>query len=165
MTMNKNSRLVLLALIAAVLVIALVYAWIDHDRTKQVKIDCGATEGIRYQIDMNTFATKYTGYTISIEGEIKDKGKLSAKLGETQYQQLSESLQRQNAFVKSLVGGFNGCGVSQKDYNKAILNYEKVDDVARQIDEYLKKDRLSANESAQLGELVHRYTALTNQGN
>lgn len=162
MPMNKNLRSVLLALICAALVAVVIYAWIQREKTAQILIDCGPQEGKRYRIDISQFATQYVGHTLSIEGEIKDKAKFGAKLGESQFQELSESLQQNNAFMKSLVAGYNACAVPKTAYNQAITRYKDIDEVARELDGYLKKDSLSDSESAQLSKLVDRYVALTN---
>jgi hypothetical protein len=85
--LNKNTKTVLVVTIVVFARLALACFAKEYIAGRQDKPDCGGSEGTHYSIDMRNFATKYTSYTVALEGELKDTAQFSVKLGESQFQQ------------------------------------------------------------------------------
>jgi len=117
-------------------------------------VDCGGSIGTHPTIDARDFETKYVGYSVSVEAEVKDKAKLSTKVDPSQLQQLSEALQSGNEFRKVLVAGYNACAITQDTYGRAIIKFQVIDSLARQIGELLKKE---SPDGASLKQMVQQY--------
>jgi hypothetical protein len=148
-----------LAAIVAAVALTLVYFGWDFLLRRQHSVPCGSEEGVHYTIDLRDFATRYSGYTVDLEAEAKDRARFSAKIGEVQLQQLSDSLQQSNEFRKALVAGFNSCAVTKQQYNQAIVRFQALDGIAREIKDLVGKPSLSDSDRTQLKSLVQQYVA------
>jgi hypothetical protein len=159
--MNKNARIFAIVAVAAAVVLVLAYLGLDYAKGRPDIVDCGPAEGTHPRIDERQFATKYSGYTFSLGLELKDQAKLSASMGENQFQELSDSLQHANERRKTLVASYNGCGITKAQFGQSILKFEALDNTARQITNYTSKPALSDAEKAQLTDLVNQYVAIS----
>lgn len=161
--MTRNTKIVSVVGIAAVLVvISLVVGrdlWLKHP----VTFDCG--DGPRRTIDLRDFGTQYWAYSVELAATVSEKAKLSAKLTPVQLQQISDSLQSANEFRKSLVAGYNGCAITKAQYADGVKRCQAMDGVAREINQLVGKASLSQNETAQLADLIGHYNSLTVGGN
>jgi hypothetical protein len=161
--LNKNTKIVILTGILALFIVVLVSIWRAREKDLPRTVDCGPAEGVHHVINERQFATQYTGYTLTLEGELKDKAKFSAKLGESQFQQLSDALQQGNEFRKALVAGYNACAISKDQYSKQVPQFQAIDSIASQINVYTAKHTLKGVEQQQLQQLIQEYVELTNR--
>jgi hypothetical protein len=151
------------ALASLVLILVLAGMWFLRDRhlTDGTPSACGDSEGPRPKIDIRQFETSYTGYSISLEGEITGKGKLSGKIEPAALQKLSESLQSGQEFRKALVAGYNSCAVTRSAYQTAVLRFQSLDGFARRIDSLAGKSSLSPQEGKTLVRLIDEYSSIS----
>jgi hypothetical protein len=156
---NTNSKLWLAALVA-VLVLVVLFFGRDWYLTNGVT-DCHDPEGPRPRIDLRKFETSYTGYTVSLEAEVTGKGKLAGKIEPAALQKLSESIQTGQEFRKALVAGYNGCAVTRRAYQAAILRFQSLDGLARRIDALAAKTSLSEDERGALSGLIDDYSRMS----
>lgn len=155
--MNKTVGL------ASLVILILAGMWFLRDRrlTDGTLSPCGDPEGPRPKIDIRQFETDYTGYSISLEGEITGKGKLSGKIEPLALQKLSESLQSGQEFRKALVAGYNACAVTRAAYQAAVLRFQSLDGIARRIDTFAGKASLSPQEESTLATLADEYSSIS----
>jgi hypothetical protein len=149
-----------LASLALILVLAGMWFLRDRHLTDGPPSPCGDAEGPRPKIDFRQFETDYTGYSISLEGEITGKGKLSGKIEPSALQKLSESLESGQEFRKALVAGYNSCAVTRSAYQAAVLRFQSLDGIARRIDTLAGKPSLSPQEESTLATLVDEYSSI-----
>jgi hypothetical protein len=147
-------------LLAVILILAGMWFLRDRHLTDGPPAVCGDPEGPRPKIDFRQFETDYTGYSISLEGEITGKGKLSGKIEPSVLQKLSESLQSGQEFRKTLVAGYNSCAVSRADYRTAVLRFQSLDGIARRIDALAGKSSMSSKEESVLATLADQYSSI-----
>jgi hypothetical protein len=150
-----------LASVALILILAGMWFLRDRHLTDGALSRCGDPEGPRPRIDFRQFETDYTGYSISLEGEIAGKGKLSGKIEPSTLQKLSESLQSGQEFRKALVAGYNACAVTRVAYQAAVLRFQSLDGIARRIDTLAGKSSLSSQEESALTTLVDEYSSIS----
>src|SRR5450631_549604 len=156
--MNKQ-----VGLAALVLILVLAGMWFlrDWHLANGSSAACGDPEGPRPKIDIRQFETHYTGYSVSLEGEITGKGKLSGKIEPAALQKLSESLQSGQEFRKALVAGYNSCAVTRSAYQAAVLRFQSLDGIAHRIDTLAGKASLSSQEESTLKTLADEYTTMS----
>lgn len=106
----------------------LAFKWTD--RTGDT-FDCG--DGPRRRTGITDFVTKYSGYSIQFEGEIRDKGKLVTSLGDTQLQQISEAVELRREILKFVIAGYNACAVSRKKFETLIPLFQTMDGLEKRI--------------------------------
>ncbi len=157
--MTKNTKMVWLAGMGLILIVVVLVFMRDWRLTNGMAA-CGDLEGPRPAIDLRRFETDYTGYSVSLEAEITAKGKLAGKIEPAALQKLSESIQTGQEFRKSLVAGFNACAVTRPAYQAAVLRFQSLDGLARQIDTFARKTSLSQDERNTLIMLVEQYSNL-----
>jgi hypothetical protein len=150
-------------LASLVLIFALAGMWFLRDRhlTDSPPSACGDPEGPRPKIDLRQFETNYIGYSISLEGEITGRGKLSGKIEPAALQKLSDSLQSGQEFRKALVAGYNSCAVTRFAYQAAVLRFQSLDGIARRIDTLFNKASLTPEEERTLAMLVDEYSSIS----
>jgi hypothetical protein len=156
-----NKTVGLLASVALILILAVIVFVRDRHLTDGTLSPCGDSEGPRPKIDIRQFETDYTGYSISLEGEITGKGKLSGKIEPSALQKLSESLQSGQEFRKALVAGYNSCAVTRAAYQAAILRFQSLDGIARRIDALVGKASLSRQEESTFAALADQYSSIS----
>ena len=155
--MTKNSKVVWLAGMGLVLFAGLLFFVRDRYLSGGMTA-CGDPEGPRPAIDLRHFETNYTGYSVSLEGEITGKGKLAGKIEPAVLQKLSQSIQTGQEFRKALVAGYNACAMTRAAYQAAILRFQSLDGLAQQIDTFAAKTSLSQDERTTLATLVKQYS-------
>jgi hypothetical protein len=154
--MSKNAKIVSLALMGCLLIIGLLFFIRDRSLTSGTE-RCGDPEGPRPTIDLRHFETDYTGYSVSLDAEITGKGKLAGRIEPAALQKLSESIQTGQEFRKALVAGYNACAVTRA-YQAAVLRFQALDGLARQIDALAEKTSLSQDDHNTLTTLVDQYS-------
>jgi hypothetical protein len=132
--MNKNTRIIIIASIAAIFLIAVVWLTTNLILKHGGSIDCGQGDN-RRSIDLRDFTTQYWAYSVEFEASLADRGKLSAKLEPKQLQQLSEAMQQGQEFRKFLVAGYNACAITKTQYANFGAKFQALDGLARQINE------------------------------
>jgi hypothetical protein len=155
---SKNAKIIWLAAIVAVVILALVLEFRDiFLRTSKV-VTCD--DGSRRTIDIREFSTKYSAYSVELEVTVADKAKISTKLNPEQLQQLSESLQSANEFRKYLVAGFNSCAISKAKFAQDGTRFQAMDNLAHEINELVGDSSPSQQQIAKLTGLIHQYDEL-----
>jgi hypothetical protein len=130
--MNKNTRLIVIASIAAIILIASAWLATDLILKRGGTIDCGRGDS-RRTIDLRDFTTQYWAYSVKLEANLSDRGKLSAELEPKQLQQLSEAMQQGQEFRKFIVAGYNACAITKTQYANFGAEFQALDGLARQI--------------------------------
>jgi hypothetical protein len=159
--MTKNSRVLGLAVIGAIVLLSVIIVGRDLFLRTAKTINCD--DGPRKIIDIRDFTTQYWAYSVEFEAKLSDKASLTSKVDPKQFQQLSESLQQANEFRKYLVAGYNSCAVSKAQYLQFGAKFQTLDSLSRQIDAIVGKPQLSENDKTQLALLIERYIAQTQQ--
>jgi hypothetical protein len=154
-TMTKNARTVSLVAIGAVVLVVLVLSGRDMFQARQQSRDCG--DGPRHVIDIRDFTTQYSAYSVELEANIGDKGKVSTKLNPGQLQQVSEAMQSAREFRKYVVAGYNSCGITKTEYGQYGARFQALDTLAREINELVSRAPLSQEETKRLADLIKQY--------
>jgi hypothetical protein len=157
---NKSKQAWLLAAVGVALTIALLLFLRDRHLTDST-VNCGDPEGARPRIDLRQFETNYSSYSVSLEAEVVGKGTLRTKVEPTLLQKLTESIQTGQEFRKALVAGYDACAVTKMSYQSAILRYQTLDGLARQIQSLGSKSNLSASERNSLSTLINEYIRIS----
>lgn len=157
--MDKNQKTVSLAGIgAAVLLVVLILSYSLFQRNNQKNCPDGST---RVRVDSAAFATQYSANTYKLEASLKRGGTLSAQLGAVQLQQMSESIQLARLHMQALAEGYNACAVSADEFNESRNRFQRMEDIARQIDALGGKDELADGDRQALAKLVAEYIHLS----
>jgi hypothetical protein len=151
---TKNTKIVVLAAIAAGVLIVLVLVARDLWLSPKT-ITC--SDGPRRTIDTRDFNTKYWAYSVEFEASVADKAKFSGRLDPVQLQQLSEAMQSANEFRKYLVHGYNACAITGTRYDQHGVRFQALDSLSREIDTFAKKPSFSPEEHSRLGDLTKQY--------
>jgi hypothetical protein len=158
--MTKNSKVVWLVVIACVMILLVALLVRDFHLSGGIT-DCGDSQGPRPKIDLRRFETDYTGYSVSLEAELIGKGKFAGRIEPAALQKLSESIQTGREFRKALVAGYNACGLTRPAFQSAVLRFQTLDGLAREIEVLAGRPSLSEPERAALAMLVQRYSEIT----
>src|SRR2546427_54 len=121
---TKNTKIVVLAAIAAGVLIVLVLLARDLWLNPKT-ITC--SDGPRRTIDTRDFNSKYWAYSVEFEASVADKAKFSGKLDPVQLQQLSEAMQSANEFRKYVVHGYNACAIGEARYDQYGSQFQTLD--------------------------------------
>lgn len=159
--MNKNTRIVSLAAIGAVALLAGFLIVQNLILTRPTDVIC--SDGPRRTIDIRDFITRYSAYSVEFEATIADGGRFAGALKPTQLQALSEASQQANEFRKYVVAGYNSCAISGAQYSELGSRFQALDGLARQIDKLARAPQLSGDEQARLVALVTRYGDATQE--
>jgi hypothetical protein len=160
--LTKNAKTISLAAIAAVMIVVLIIAGRDVYLRRQPELNCG--DGPRRLIDLRDFAIQNSGYSLELEANIKDKGKISTKLAPVQLQQLSEAMQNAQEFRKFVVAGYNSCAVTRAQYSQYGSRFQVLDNLAREINQLSGSHSLSPEQNKNLTSLISEYTQLARKG-
>jgi hypothetical protein len=152
---DKNLNAVWIILILAIFAAIVIFFCVDFLKGRQHCFDCG--DGRRCTIDVRQFETKYSSYSLELEANIKNQGKLSTKLNPVQLQVLSEATQNANEFRKYVVSGFNACAITKSQYAELGQRYQSIDALAREINDLTEKSGRSSAENARLNDLINRF--------
>jgi hypothetical protein len=155
--MTKQRSAIFLAVIFLLFVFAILIYLRDF-RLSSKTIECG--DGKRQTIDIRDFTTSYSGYSLIFEATIADKAKVSGKISPVQLQQLSDSIQSMREFRKYVVAGYNSCAVSKEQFGKYGVKFQAIDNVAREIEEFLAGPTPSTDRDKNLAILVEQYKQL-----
>lgn len=156
--MTKNTRLVYLALIGALILAFIILIGWDLILRRHATFNCG--DGPRRTIDIRDFTTQYSGYSVEFEADIAEKGKISAKVNPVQLQQLSEATQNAMELRKYVVAGYNSCAITKVQYGQYGSKFQTLDDLAREMNEIASKPSLSQEEARRLSDLIKQYGEL-----
>jgi hypothetical protein len=156
---NRNDKTVALALIgAAVLLVVVILAYSLFQRNNQKSCPDGST---RIRINSAGFETQYSTNTYKLEARLKQDETLSAELGAAQLQQMSEGIQLARLHMQALTEGYNACAVGVDEFNESRNRYQRMEDIARQIDTMGGKDGLANGDRQTLARLVAEYIRLS----
>ncbi len=137
-----------LAAMAALVVLALIFA--DLYRASSKTIECD--DGKRRTIDVRDFVTRNAAYSVELEAAVGAK-RLVGKLEPVALRELSASLQQARQFHQFVVAGYNACAISKQQYAEYGARYQAMDSLARQISAFAGRE-LSAAEAEKLPVLV-----------
>jgi hypothetical protein len=157
--LKKNTKTILLATIGAILILAVIFVARDMFLGTATTIECG--DGPRRRIDIRSFVTQYSAYSVDFEASVANKAKFSGKLNPVQLQELSEALQQANEFRKFLVAGYNSCAITKAQYAQFGIRFQALDGVSRQIDSLASQPDLAVADRARLDDLVKQYMELS----
>lgn len=159
--MTKNSRIIAITAIAAVLLVVGIFVYRDLSLRRGGVVSC--PDGSHPTVDMREFSTQYWVYSAKLEVSVSDKAKVSTEIDPKILSQISESLQEANEFRKYVVAGYNSCAVTQAQYAQFGARFHALDGLAQEINAALAKPNLSQSEQARLAELVAQYSNLAKQ--
>jgi hypothetical protein len=155
---TKNTKVILLAGIAAVIAVVLVLVGRDMFIRRQHEFNC--EDGPRRTIDIRDFATRYSAYSLDLEATIKDKATVATKVTPSQLQQLSEAVQNSQEFRKFVVAGYNSCAITKTQYGDYGARFQALDGLAREINQLAGSPSLSPDQSKNLTTLIAQYAEL-----
>lgn len=151
--MTKNTRIVSVAGIFAAVVIVLVLIYVHQRAPKTIQCD----DGPRLTINVDDFNNKYWAYSYQFEVNLIDRLKVSAKIQPVQLQKLSEALQQTAEFRKYLVAGYNSCALPKHRFEEYGIRFQTLDEISRELDPLLSREKLSDAEAEQLRKLIAEY--------
>jgi hypothetical protein len=160
--LTKNAKTISLAAIAAMMIVVLIIAGRDVYLRRQAELNCG--DGPRRVIDLRDFTIQNSGYSLELEANIKDKGRISTKLAPVQLQQLSEAMQNAQEFRKFVVAGYNSCAVTKVQYSQYGSKFQVLDNLAREINQLSGSRSLSTEQNKSLTSLISEYAHLARKG-
>ena len=155
--MNNNARIVLFVVVG-IAVLSLSWMVWDRSYSNGHPFPCDGKE--RRAIDMRTFETQYSAYSLALEAQLSVDKKVSIMLEPKQRMDITEALQQANEYRKFIVAGFNACAVTAEQYSKMETHFHLLDNIARQINIMLTKPKLTADESTNLTGLIKDYSAI-----
>ena len=153
--MKKNTKTVLLWVIAAVVLLALVLIARDLYLSSPGTVEC--EDGERGRIDIRDFVVQYSGYSVQFEADLGEKGRFSGNLDPVVLRQLSDSAQSGAEFRKFLVAGYNSCAISKAQYAQFGSRYQALDGLARRIDRLAEQTDPTEADRKALTDLVGQY--------
>jgi hypothetical protein len=156
---SANLRPVLVALIAAVAVVSIV--WMFRPHPPHGVVPC--SDGPHQLIDATQFQTQYWSYSLKLEASASNKFKLGGELVPNQLQKLSEALQQGNEIRKWLVNSYNACAVSQSNYQSYGQTFARMDNIARSISQLDNGATPNENSRKELDALVAEYVQLSRE--
>lgn len=148
---------VALGIIITIAAVVLVVLFLARDMVLRRGSTVQCPDGPRQTIDIRSFQTRYSAYSVSFEAKLEEKGELNGKVDPVQLVQLSESAQQAAEFRKFLVAGYNSCAISKEQFSNAGSRFQVLDGLARQIDGIAKRPDLPQPERARLATLVGEY--------
>ena len=155
---TKNTRIVWLGVIGAVILAIVVLIGRDLFLKSHGTFDCG--DGPRRTIDIRDFASQYSAYSLELEADVADKAKVSAKLTPGQLQQLSDAVQNSDEFRKYVVAGYNSCAITKAQYVQLGERFQTLDNLAHEIIELTKEHALSPEASDRVAALIKQYAEI-----
>jgi hypothetical protein len=159
--MNKNSRAVALAVIAATLILAMAYfLWDSRLRGGVVHCPDGSSHP---KIDIRDFTTRYWAYSAKLEVSIDNKTKMSTQLDPKTLDQASQALQSTREFRKYVVAGYDSCAITPERYERLGARFQALDSLAQQIDSLISQQSLSLDEKEKNANLIKQYGDLARQ--
>jgi hypothetical protein len=156
--LTKNTKIISLATIAAVVAIVVIMVGRDMFIGQPHEFTC--EDGPRRAIDIRDFATRYSAYSLELEATVKDKAKVSTKLAPIQLQQMSEALQNGQEFRKYVVAGYNSCAITKRQYGQYGTKFQALDNLAREINQLADSSSLSPEEGKTVATLITQYAEL-----
>jgi hypothetical protein len=148
---------VVLGIVVTVAALIVVVLFLARDMLLRRGTTLQCPDGPRQTIDIRSFQTRYSAYSVTFEAKVKDKGELSGKVDPLQLVQLSESAQQAAEFRKFLVAGYNSCAVSKEQFATAGSRFQVLDGLAREIDRLARQPVFASAERARIGALVDEY--------
>jgi len=152
---TKNSKTVAIVVIAATLILVLIFVARDLLLRRQTIVNC--TDGSHPTIDTRDFTMQYWAYSAKLEISITDKAKVSTQLDPRTLAQVSQGLQEAREFRRYVIAGYNSCAVTQAQYARFGSRFHALDGLAGEIDSLISKQSLSSGESAKLAQLIGQY--------
>lgn len=155
--MNNSGKKVILVI---VVVATALLAFLFRDNLASA-VQCA--DGMRNPVTIDGFTAKYWANSAKFEASIADQGGLSVKLTAPQLQAVSAALQQANKFKKNVITRFNSCAITKLQYAEYKSNFQKMDDLSKQIERLAVAPTLTDSDKAELGKLVDEYVALGQQ--
>jgi hypothetical protein len=150
--MNKNSRIVAVFIILAIVAVIGLYVLQDLWRSSSKMIVCD--DGERRTIDIRDFIQQYSAHSVEFEATFADKGRFRGKLDPVVIQKISDSLQQANESRKFIVAGYNSCAISKAQFAEFVVSFQEADKLTKQIDELTTKPRLTEEEQQRVREIT-----------
>ncbi len=146
-----------IAIVAILAFTVLILVWMSHPASTKPLAEIQCSDGPRRLIDATQFATQYWAYSIKLEASLANKATTSTAIEPKQLQQLSEAMQQGNEFRKWLVNSYNACALPQADYMTYGVNFQAMDQTARNIQQALDRGMKTEAERSTLAALVNTY--------
>jgi hypothetical protein len=160
--MDRNQKTVFLGGLLTVILLALgSYIFFRLKSTDVVHCPDGTTHP---KMDAAGFATEYTGYSAKLQAKLNEKGDFSAELGTQKLQEMSEAMQQARLHMQSLAEGYNACAVDPSEFNDARNRYQRMEDIARQINEISSHIPLKTEDEVRLKQLIDEYIRSSHSG-
>jgi hypothetical protein len=160
--MDNNQRRVLQRVIPAVVVILVaVFGYWLFQRNNQLPCPDGSK---RVRIDSGSFATQYSANTVKLQGELRKSRTLFVELGSAQLLQMSEAVQLARLHLQALAEGYNSCAVGPEEFNESRNRFQRLEDLAGQINSLNAKENLRPGDQARLKQLTTEFIAVANTG-
>jgi hypothetical protein len=140
---------------AAVVVVIVLFLGRDMILRRGSLVQC--PDGPRQTIDIRSFQTRYSAYSVVFEAKLQDRGELSGKVDPVQLMAMSEATQQAAEFRKFLVAGYNACAITNAQFSQAGSRYQVLDGLSREIDSLAKRPELSEIERTRIGSLAEEY--------
>lgn len=156
--MNNNGKKVTLVIVTVAMVLLLAFLFRDNLASA---VQCA--DGMRNPVTSDGFTAKYWANSAKFEASIADKGGLSVKLATPQLQAVSAALEQANKFKKTVITRFNSCAITKLQYAEYNRNFQKMDDLSKQIERLALAPTLTDIDKAELNKLVDEYVALGQQ--
>jgi len=160
--MDRNQKAVFLGgLLTVILLVLSGYIFVYFRSTSVVHCPDGTTHP---KMDAAGFATEYTGYSVAVQAKLNEKGELTAELGIQKLQEMSEAIQQARLHMQSLADGYNACAVDPSEFNDARNRYQRMEDIARQINEISSHTPLKKEDGPLLKQLIDEYIQSSHSG-
>ena len=153
--MDRNSKTVMLAALGTVILLVLVGCVYAYWReTMVVRCSDGTTHP---RMNTRAFETRYTGYTAKIEAQIEQKGSFDASVGSQKLQEMTDAIQQARLHMQALADGYNACAVDVSEFNDAKNRYQRMEDIAREVNELSSHRPLQNADQDRIRKLVDEY--------
>ena len=161
--MNRNQKTVLLALtIATVFVIILALAFTVWKNTQTVHCDDGSSHP---KINAEQFATAYSGYSAKLQAKFNEKSEFGGEIGTQKLQEMSESIQQARLNMQALASGYDACTVTTTEFNSSRDRFQRMEELAREINDIGSHVPLTVSEEARVKQLVQEYIRASQSSN
>jgi hypothetical protein len=157
--MNKNMRIVFLTLIGTCAGIVIFYFTYRVLMSRQ-KCPDGTT---RVQIDVASFETQYSGYSMKLEAKLRKDASLTAELDPVKQREISEAMQSARLQLQALAAGYNTCAVTAAQFNQARDRFQRMEGLAQRIEQLSAQRPAGPKTNEMISAYVSEYVRLARE--